>query len=109
MVVISQKHLGQEFALSPEQLHFVAKGYYFPWMKYAKAKQRGNDFSNMLSNTPGMNDAFSLANKKISPIVNPANQMNSGMALLYPSPCIIMAIPPASGNHWHIVVISRSC
>ena len=25
------------------------------------------------------------------------NQMNSGMALLYPAPCIIMAIPPLNG------------
>lgn len=26
------------------------------------------------------------------------NQMNSGMALLYPAPCIIMAIPPLNGS-----------
>ena len=29
---------------------------------------------------------------------NQVNQMNSGMALLYPAPCIIKVIPPASGN-----------
>lgn len=27
-----------------------------------------------------------------------SNQMNSGMALLYPAPCIIMAIPPLNGS-----------
>ncbi len=37
------------------------------------------------------------------------NQMNSGMALLYPAPCIIMAIPPLNGSPLSLRSRGRPC
>ena len=71
--------------------------------------QRSND-SYTTSNAK--NHIGGLMDNKSSPLIkslngmkmnsnqqaNQVNQMNSGMALLYPAPCIIKVIPPASGN-----------
>ena len=71
--------------------------------------QRSND-SYTMSNAK--NHIGGLMDNKSSPLIkslngmkmnsnqqtNQVNQMNSGMALLYPAPCIIKVIPPASGN-----------
>ena len=39
-----------------------------------------------------------LLKTAVSSSFSSSNQMNSGMALLYPAPCIIMAIPPLNGS-----------
>lgn len=33
-----------------------------------------------------------------------ASQMDNGMALLYPAPCIIMAVPPDSGMKLQLII-----
>lgn len=73
--------------------------------------QRSND-SYTMSNAKNhvgspMDNKSSPLNKSINGMkmnvnqtnqTNQVNQMNSGMALLYPAPCIIKVIPPNSGN-----------
>lgn len=103
--------------VSADKLRFVAKGYLLrkhPWDNSSQddtpsnpdgkdPKQTLNSSYRANSMADSQSSPHTKATETSKPVntanVNPAaNQMNSGMALLYPAPCIIMAIPPLNGN-----------
>lgn len=118
VIITSPKNNGKDVIVSADKLRFVAKGYLLrkptrnpspeddttPSADGKDPKQLMN--SSYRANPMADNQASSASSKYAGaskPMntanANPAtNQMNSGMALLYPAPCIIMAIPPLNGN-----------
>ena len=118
VIITSPKNNGKDVIVSADKLRFVAKGYLLRKparntsleddttpnadgkdpkqlmnSSYRANSMADNQASSTSSKYAGANKPMNTAN------ANPAtNQMNSGMALLYPAPCIIMAIPPLNGN-----------
>ncbi|KAK8799901.1 hypothetical protein WA538_002800, partial [Blastocystis sp. DL] len=89
LVITSPKSIGKEIFVQPNQLRYVAKGYTLYELPPLNSADHAH---NPINSQPLKSNGILRAASSSSPMPN--NQMNSGMALLYPAPCIIMAIPP---------------
>lgn len=102
LVITSPKSIGKEIFVQPNQLRYVAKGYTlcgFSSLSLSADElpplNSADHAHNPINSQPLKSNGILRAASSSSPMPN--NQMNSGMALLYPAPCIIMAIPPLNG------------